>query len=244
MRTRTVILLLVLIFVSAVIVYLYRKPAASPEESRLAAAISTGGQNGSRTTLPNRPASSKPPGTTPHDRDQLHLLEQILASRNDNDPRLDTELRRLSSGAKFLMEGRYQQFAPEARNDRGTVVFLIGRNLESSDDMDFMRSVLAEPPCRSLGDCSQEGGETHGEAKHLESTDEVTKAYPQLVALKSIENYLNQASSGGEKPPLSDQALAALQEAMRSPVPSIAQAAQALIQRYYNKDRRTSSSAF
>jgi hypothetical protein len=184
------------------------------------------------------------PETTSHDRDQLSLLEQVLTSRNDNDPRLDTELRHLSLGAKALMESRYRQFAPEARNSRGTVVFLIGRNLERPEDVDFLRSVLAEPPCRSLADCSQEGGETHGEAKHLESTEEVTKAYPQIVALKSIENYLNQASSGGEKPPLYDQALAALQEAARSPVPSIAQAAQALIQRYYNKDRRTSSSAF
>ena len=65
---------------------------------------------------------------------QLATLEEILGSRNDNDPRLDRGFVGLSPEARELFREKYRSLAPERRNERGTIVYLLGKNLQTADD--------------------------------------------------------------------------------------------------------------
>lgn len=117
---------------------------------------------------------------------KLRLLDDILVSRNDNDPRLDRDFQGLSAETKQRFRLRYRQLAPERRNERGTIVYLLGLNLGSAADWDFLREVVSEPPCLSLADCSRPGAAS-------EMGDEVTLAYPALVALRQARRAENAA---------------------------------------------------
>jgi hypothetical protein len=170
----------------------------------------------------------------PEDLTKARVLDEILKSKNDNDPRLDHEFNALTSGAKALFRARYGQYAPEKRNERGTIVFLLGRNLTSEEDFGFLHDVLIEAPCRSLADCSADAaGSTPSEALHHEMGEGVTLAYPQLVALTSIERYL---WTGNPDPSLAMAALRELEAARRSPVARVASLAEDIRRRY---SRRT-----
>ncbi len=146
---------------------------------------------GAHLSATQTPILINPPIVAPGDVAKAQLLDTILKAKNDNDPRLDRELRVLSEGAKEIIRGRYAKFPTERRNERGTIVFLLGRNLTSESDFQFLHSVLSEAPCLSLADCKAElPGSTASENLHHDLGTGVTLAYPQLVALKSIENYL------------------------------------------------------
>ena len=139
---------------------------------------------------------------------QLATLEDILRSRNDNDPRLDTAFNGLSPEAKRLLREKYARTPPERRNDRGTVVYLLGKNIDGPGDWAFLRSVVEEPPCLSLADCSRVLPEAP------EPGDEVTLAYPSLVALRQ---------AAAKRP--SPEAAALIAEAKSSKVPAVARMA-------------------
>jgi hypothetical protein len=125
-------------------------------------------------------------------RGKLATLEDILRSRNDNDPRLDRDFLGLSEEAKRLFREKYLTLAPERRNERGTVVYLLGKNLQTKDDWSFFRAVVAEPPCLSLENCST-ASVVGGEAG-----DEVTLAYPSLVALRQAARAAEEGASKSE----------------------------------------------
>ncbi|MDD5303937.1 MAG: hypothetical protein PHS14_12625 [Elusimicrobia bacterium] len=125
-------------------------------------------------------------------RAKLETLEDILRSRNDNDPRLDRDFLGLSDDAKRLFREKYRALAPERRNERGTIVYLLGKNLQTAEDWSFFRAVAAEPPCLSLADCSKPSGEAG------ESGDEVTLAYPSLVALRQARRAAEEGASESE----------------------------------------------
>jgi hypothetical protein len=108
-------------------------------------------------------------------------LMDILHSRNDNDPRLDRDFNELSSDTKRLFRKKYLEIPAEKRNERGTIVYLLGKNLLDAEDWEFFRQVALEPPCLSLSDCTKKPLPGSDE----EATgDEVTLAYPPLVALR------------------------------------------------------------
>lgn len=136
-------------------------------------------------------ACSYPPRAPSEARSKLGTLEDILRSRNDNDPRLDREFNNLSPDDKRLFRLKYQQLLPELRNERGTVVYLLGKNLTSAEDWAFLRAVAAEPPCLSLAHCAKK-------AEIAEASDEVTLAYPALVALKLAEKALETGADAKE----------------------------------------------
>lgn len=121
---------------------------------------------------------------------KLATLEDILRSRNDNDPRLDRDFIGLSEDAKRVFREAYAALPRERRNERGTIVYLLGKNLRTGDDWAFLRAVAAEPPCLSLGDCAKPAGSGGGPG------DEVTLAYPSLVALRQARRA---AEEGGSK---------------------------------------------
>lgn len=143
---------------------------------------------------------------------KVKTLEAILRSKNDNDPRLDRDFTDLNPETKRLLRDKYQTFAPEARNERGTIVYLLGRNIRSPEDWGFLRDVAAEPPCLSLEDCSKKGS---GPA---EMGDEVTLAYPSLVALTAAQKAL-------EQDPGSIQARRVLEAGLNSKMPAVARLA-------------------
>lgn len=146
---------------------------------------------------------------------RLNALDAILAAKDDNDPRLDRDFNGLPRATKRGFRLRYRQLPREHRNERGTIVYLLGRNMKTAEDWDFLRKVAAEPPCLSLWDCSKPGGGAG-------PGDEVTLAYPSLVALKRAEQEL---SSGG---PHKEEARAVIEEALSSKAPAVRRMAERL----------------
>lgn len=170
---------------------------------------------------------------SPVDVQRLKVLDEILTAKNDNDPRLDSEFRGLSTSAKRLMEDRYHSIAAEKRNERGTIVFLVGREISSAEDVAFMGSVLAESPCLSLGDCSREEKLGDHDKLHEEIGVGVTLAYPSLVALHSLEEQINRAEAGDKLGYMADLRRV-IESAAHSANPLVAEKAMALRERLKN----------
>lgn len=164
-----------------------------------------------------RAARRSPPVSVPgpEARSRLALLEEILASRDDNDPRLDREFVALSAEEKALFRAAYAARPRERLNERGTIVYLLGRNLTAPEDWAFLREVAAEPPCLSLADCAKAApaaGE-HGDA--------VTLSYPSLVAVRQAARA---AREGGSR----EGARRVLEAARGSRAPAVTRLARAL----------------
>jgi len=148
---------------------------------------------------------------------QLALLEEILLSRNDNDPRLDTAFNDLSPQAKRLFRRKYRQLPAESRNELGTVVYLLGRNIKTAEDWDFLRNVVTEPPCLSLANCSAEAAA--GSDSHVATGMELTLSYPAIMALKRAERILQ---AGGGDPAQARQLIAAAKSSRAKTVSDLA----------------------
>jgi len=147
-------------------------------------------------------------------------LETVLASTDDNDPRLDSEFRELTVEQKRWLRERYFQVPVEDRNQRGKVVFLLTRVMRSAADVEFLRDVLRETPCRSLTDCQTQVASND----HMADLDAVTLNYPQMVILYQLENNFNW--QGG---PLQDSVVNLLKEAEKFPVASVQERAAATL---------------
>jgi hypothetical protein len=201
-------------------------------------ATSPSGASAEGVGLLNSKASLSSPAPVPiteRDRQLDGILTQILASKNDNDKRLDTEFKNLSPGTKYLLKQKYASLPAEARNERGTIVFLLGRDLASSGtaaDFQFFDQVGAEPPCRSLGDCSQET-KAGPEDSHEETAIGVTLSYPQQVLLHTLQDYLSQQQPGqNSQGNLVGPALHTLQVMVQSGNPAVTGKAQEISNRY------------
>ncbi len=153
---------------------------------------------------------------------QAKVLDEIFASRNDNDPRLDTELRHLSPEVKRELEAKYARLPGEKRNERGTIAFLIGRDLATEEDARFLKSVLEEPPCLSLADCHSAGNAPSD--PHSDLGQDLTLAYPQVVAIQMLHEHTPKPD-GGQVSPLTQAAFDALKAGTQSKVPMVAKKA-------------------
>ncbi len=160
---------------------------------------------------------------------KLRTLEAILASKNDNDSRLDTDFNHLSREAKALFRKQYLAIPPEMRNDRGTIVYILGKpgNLTAPEDWAFLKGVAEEPPCLSLEDCSSP---MNASVDREEPGLEVTLAYPQLVALKQMERVLTGPRAGGSSPETLEEARAVVEAGASSPSPQVARLARRILQ--------------
>jgi hypothetical protein len=161
------------------------------------------------------------------DRDQVRVFEEIIASKNDNDPRMDRLLRDLSEPVKNELRKKYTATPLENRNERGTVVFLIGREVSegraSTADLQFLKEVLLEKPCLSLVDCTKSPASGSPDEQHLDSIHETTADYPQLMGLR----YLRQALQSEVVSPVMREAIQSVFEAARqSPNPRVVTEAQ------------------
>lgn len=152
---------------------------------------------------------------------KVKTLEVILRSRNDNDPRLDSDFNALSAEEKRLFRVKYGELPPEARNDRGTIVYLLGKNLSAPEDWEFLRAVAGEAPCLSLADCGKKPVGPTGLG------NDVTLAYPSLVALKQAQRVLE-----GPAGPARREALSVITAGKASRMPAAARLAAQLERRF------------
>ncbi|MFA6583314.1 MAG: hypothetical protein WCS77_03370 [Elusimicrobiaceae bacterium] len=122
---------------------------------------------------------------------KLAVLDEIFLSKNDNDPRLDTEFNNISPELGNALRSKYRALPRESLNERGTIVFLLRKNM-SREDWAFLKQVAAEPPCLSLADCAKGEKLTGG---HRELGLEISLSYPAMVALKQAELALTEEQS-------------------------------------------------
>ncbi len=170
------------------------------------------------------PPSFSPPvqGLSSEETRKLSILSEIIASKNDNDQRFDTELRNFSPEAKHAMVRKYAEVRTEKRNERGTYVFLIGREIKDEADVGFLKSVLMEKPCLSLENCDRAPEGQGGDEEHLGAINETTANYPQLVAIRAIRHKLDELrEEGQESGALFASLLQALREIRVSPNPRV-----------------------
>lgn len=119
---------------------------------------------------------------------KLKILDEIFASRNDNDSRLDTEFEEISPEVRAALIVSYKSLPKERLNERGTIIFLLGKKIEEEKDVDFFQDIIAEAPCLSLNDCNKESiVESLGD-EHLAESQATTLVYPQLVALRLVSS--------------------------------------------------------
>jgi hypothetical protein len=172
------------------------------------------------------PGSTPSPSSLPYSpktQALLNTLTDILRSRNDNDPRLDRDFRNLTSEDKAALRTKYEQLPAEDRNGKGTIVFLVGREIKEASDLNFIKGVMAEPPCMSLADCKKDTRPANGADTHQDTSIEITLAYPQMVSLYSLESFL---SAPDTSPTMREEALKMVQEAKNSPIAPIRRKAQ------------------
>lgn len=168
------------------------------------------------TSLSKVPGSAKAPGKPSLASEEevsgkVALLRNILLSGNDNDPRLDSEFRDLTESSKDSLRGFYRKLPADRANERGTVVFLLGREIRGKVDLAFLNDVLAEP--LSLRPKEEE---------HAGFSTELLSAYPQLMAVRA----LSKIRIHSPDPELRMQAEAYLKIAAQNPSHEISQRAQ------------------
>jgi len=187
---------------------------------------SEGGVNAATSPAIHPEGTSSASGLDASDQRKVAVLTEILTSKNDNDPRIDTELRDFSPAAKAAIQKKYAELEPEKRNARGTMVFLLGREIKDPGELSFFKSVLQEKPCLSLENCEKAPGGHSGEEEHLEAINETTASYPQLLAVRALAHRANDlVDTGQEGSPLYSAILGTLKEALQSPNPKVVEAA-------------------
>lgn len=144
-------------------------------------------------------------------------FKEILASKNDNDPRINGELKNLSDDFHSLLYSEYQTLPAESRNERGMIVFLLTRDLRTDEDFAFLRKVYDEAPCLSLGDCNSRSQSD----PHLSGIDQTTMNYPQLAELYQIEDRLTREPKLLEDTNMRENFKATIDAALKFPVPIV-----------------------
>jgi hypothetical protein len=144
-------------------------------------------------------------------------LDAIIKSKNDNDPRINTEMKSLSLSVHEALYEKYNSMPSEDRNVRGLVVFLIARDFKTKADLDFLKKVYDESPCLSLEDCKNVGSDD----AHFSGMNQTTLNYPQLAGLYQIEKQLDGRKSLLQDPVFKDGVLAILKQADNFPVPAV-----------------------
>lgn len=160
---------------------------------------------------------------------KVALLDEILKSGNDNDQRLDTELKNLTEQTKLALHDYYRSLKRENRNSLGTTVFLLGRNIKNEKDIAFMAEVINEPPCYSLEDCDFAHSEEHTERDNHDQSESVTLVYPQLVALIALQNTLKKPDM---RQKFSGSLLDSVRAGLKHPSPKVRKTAERILEKY------------
>lgn len=123
------------------------------------------------------------------EKSQWQAFEDILKVKNDNDPRLDRDLKKISPRFREALYEKYSQLPAEDHSRRGLVVYLIGREISSIEDLQFLKKIYQESPCLSMADCKSSSG---NQDPHNSAVDQTTLVYEQLSGLYLIERQISQ----------------------------------------------------
>jgi hypothetical protein len=113
---------------------------------------------------------------------KVATLNQVLKDQADNDPRVDKELSHLNQKERLDFRAKYRSLKPEALKDRGLIVYLLGRNIVTQGDLDFMAEVLNERSCLSLENCERTDQKTLSERGLATQLN-----FPKLVAITALK---------------------------------------------------------
>lgn len=141
------------------------------------------------------------------------LLLDVLDKKRDNDKNVDTELVQLSVAFHKKLFQLYDDIEIEKRNERGFVAFIISRDIQGAEDIEFLKKIFKESPCLGLSSCQ----EVETSEPHHSGVNEITLHYPQLMTLQSLEKKIAQLSIGNQRNLLSG-IRSILQEAKNFPV--------------------------
>lgn len=162
---------------------------------------------------------------------KLNVFKEILLKRNDNDPRLDQLFKQNSNEFKQVIREVYQSLPMEARNERGTIAFLISRDIQSDQDVQFLETIFKEEPCLSVEDCKT----ISNDDPHYSGINQVSANYPQQVILYQLEHFDQQLQKNPKLINNQDIRYAIenlLRTASQFPVPSIQQKAEQLQKKF------------
>lgn len=159
---------------------------------------------------------------------KIQTLDEVLKSKNDNDPRMDQEFKNMSAALHEALYDKYEMMAQEDRNGRGTVAFLIAREMKSQQDADFLKKVFNESPCTSMASCNQ----VSQEDSHLGGIEQSSLNYPQLATLYQIESRIQQNQNLLKDRSYMNWVSEILQQARQFPVPIVKDKAESLLKRY------------
>jgi hypothetical protein len=165
---------------------------------------------------------------SPDDKKLFEIFTQIMISKNDNDPRLDKELRHLSPELKKTLQREYALLPDERRNEKGLIVFLIARDVSVPEDLQFLESVYQESPCLSLANCQVRGPED----PHFSGINEVSLVYPQIAGLFQLETQLKARPELLNEPGFKNEMSQLIRVAERFPVPAVQKRADDLKNKY------------
>lgn len=141
-------------------------------------------------------------------------LEAVLNSNNDNDPRINLDLKNLSPSIHEALYEKYESIISENRNAKGLIVFLVARDLKSKEDIEFIAKTYQEAPCLSLDDCKNVGSDD----AHHSGPNQTTLVYPQLAGLYQIEQQIKIRPEILKDPALRNEIVSLLKQAEDFPV--------------------------
>jgi len=153
---------------------------------------------------------------------------EILRSKNDNDPRIDQELKDLSPEMHLKLREAYQTLPKEDRNGRGLVAFLISRDLKTVEDAEFLKTIYQESPCLGFQNCETE----MQEEPHLSSINQTSLNYPQVAGLYQLERRLGSQADLLKDPEMRKQISEILREARQFPADSVQKKAEKIQKQY------------
>lgn len=162
------------------------------------------------------------------DRVRFQIFLDISQSGRDNDPRIDSQLKNLSPEFKNQLKKYYDSLAPEKRNERGFMAFLIAREIKAVDDLRFLQDVLSEEPCLSMQDCKS----VSDRDAHTAAVDETSLIYPQLASLYYIEKGLSAGSIDLSQAAIKNEMRSTLDRAAQHPSAQIRQKAEELQKKF------------
>lgn len=162
------------------------------------------------------------------EKEAWQALEDVLHSKNDNDPRLDKELADLSLEFHKALFMKYQNLKPEDRNGRGTLVFLIARDLKNKADLEFLQTVYEESPCLNMADCTAPSVDDSTGS----GSQETSLNYPQLVGLYQLDMQLSKRPDLLKQPDFRAGVYSLLKTAENFPAPQVHAKAQQIREKY------------
>lgn len=158
------------------------------------------------------------------DQKKWQTFQEIIFSRNDNDPRIDGELKDLSTVMHENLHKAYEALPDEDRNSRGLIAFLIARDLKTAADAEFLKKIYEESPCLSFDNCSVAAPAD----PHFDGVNQTSLNYPQLAGLYQLEKKLQSNPDILRNPELRRKVTDLLREARQFPSDPIQQRAEAI----------------